>query len=258
MKLPKPFYQSGKVTIYNGDSREILPTLQAEDVIITDPVWPDSSPLIIGCDRPYALFREMCETIPSGVKRLVFQFGCGSDPRIMSVVPDRFRFLRTVSLQYTIPSYKGRILNTGDFGYIYGAPPLWRKDRQLMPGICNSNYVEKLFRKGHHDRRVPSGFEITQNLPHPCTRRLQHLYWLVHFYSDTQVIDPFMGSGTTLIAAKYLGRSAIGIEIKKEYCELAVQRLSQSVMDFEYELLGEPDAKIEEEFRQGELNATMG
>jgi hypothetical protein len=66
---------------------------------------------------------------------------------------------------------------------------------------------------------------------HPSPKPLKAMQWLVSRFSGT-VIDPFMGSGTTLVAAKNLGRQAIGVEVEERYCEVAARRLSQEVFDF--------------------------
>ncbi len=57
--------------------------------------------------------------------------------------------------------------------------------------------------------------------------------WCIGFAPDAKtILDPFMGSGTTLVAAKQLGLRAVGIEISREYCEAAVERLRQKVLNF--------------------------
>jgi site-specific DNA-methyltransferase (adenine-specific) len=67
---------------------------------------------------------------------------------------------------------------------------------------------------------------------HPAQKPLGLIRQLVEVSSrpDSLVLDPFMGSGTTLVAAKELGRHAIGIEISREYCDVAVKRLRQEVL----------------------------
>jgi hypothetical protein len=69
---------------------------------------------------------------------------------------------------------------------------------------------------------------------HPCPKPMPVMRWLVSLFAPNEatVIDPCAGTGTTLKAAKDLGRSAIGIEIEEKYCEIAAKRLSQEVFQF--------------------------
>jgi site-specific DNA-methyltransferase (adenine-specific) len=67
---------------------------------------------------------------------------------------------------------------------------------------------------------------------HPSPKPFAAMRWILSRLPNGDVIDPFMGSGTTLRAAKDLGRKAIGIEIEERYCEIAAKRMSQSVFDF--------------------------
>lgn len=66
---------------------------------------------------------------------------------------------------------------------------------------------------------------------HPTLKPVELMKWcLSRFPETTSVLDPFMGSGTTLVAAKQLGISATGIEISEKYCEVAKNRLSQDTL----------------------------
>ena len=70
-----------------------------------------------------------------------------------------------------------------------------------------------------------------QNKVHPTQKPLALMRWCLSLVPEAQtVLDPFMGSGTTLVAARLEGRKAVGIEISEEYCEKAVRRLAQGVL----------------------------
>ena len=231
----KPYYQEEWVTIYHGDCRDILLELEALETIITDPVWPGASVKMNGQEDPYGLFADMCRVIPSDTERLIVQLGCDSDPRFLQGIPSSWPFLRVCWLDYARPSYKGRLLYTGDVAYAFGRPPAYIKGRQVMSGMCRSTKSDKLFERhtasNIHKRMFTGSDDEEYHLPHPAPRRLQHVQWLVHQFSDNAVCDPFMGSGTTAVASKYLNRKFIGIEVKEEYCELAAKRCSQGVFE---------------------------
>ena len=229
--MASPYYQEGGVTIYHGDAREIVPQLKDVEAVITDPIWPNSLPQWRGFG-PKRLLGDICKLLPAATERVVIHLGCDSDPRFLRAVPARWPFLRVCWLDYARPSYKGRLLYTGDVAYAFGVPPAFIPGRQIMSGMCRSGRIDRDNHRGTGQKQhKTSQQEKYDALPHPAARRLEHVRWLVNQFSDFHVLDPFMGSGTTLVAAKHLNRKAIGIEINEEYCELAVRRLSQSVME---------------------------
>jgi hypothetical protein len=211
----KPYYQQDGITIYHGDCREIMCGLDPVDTIITDPVWPNAVAELFGADDPYRMFYQAATHFPRLCKRAVVQLGCDSDPRFLEAMPKTLPFFRACWLEYARPHYKGRILYTGDVAYAFGEPPEPREGRMVVPG------------------RYISTVSVRPHMPHPCPRRTQHVAWLVRWFSDYSVLDPFCGIGTTLLACKNAGVSAVGIEYSEEYCEIAAKRLSQGVLQFE-------------------------
>ncbi len=231
--MNKPYYKDEWVTIYHGDCRELLPQLGLIETVITDPVWPNAAVEMEGRDDPVKLFAEMCQVLPAA-ERIIVQLGCDSDPRFLTSVPVIWPFLRVCWLDYARPSYKGRLLYSGDVAYAFGRPPAYIEGRHLMAGMCRSSRADKDNRRGTGQKtRKGVQKEKYDRLPHPAARRLEHVKWLVHQFSDGAVCDPFMGSGTTAVASKYLGRKFIGIEIEEKYCEIAVKKCSQFVMRLE-------------------------
>lgn len=199
----KPYYQDDYCTIYNGDCMEILPKLDhggGVGLVLSDP--------------PYGVgYAEWDNGIPSfewltwarkNAKLVVFTPGNGSQYKY----PEP-----NWTLAWARPGSVQRAFG-GGFSHwepimVYGKNP-YDVDCKVFP---------------------PNTF--AGKIGHPCPKPLFLMTWLISG-SKTEgiVLDPFMGSGTTLRAAKDLGRKAIGIEIEEKYCEIAVKRLQQEVFDF--------------------------
>lgn len=217
-----PYYEHAGITIYHGDCRDILPHIKA-DVVVTDPpygvgidVWDDRTPheLLIECLR--------------GANGPVVWFGSSSnisiDLRSFAVVPDRVLvWAPRFTLSHTIKD-----------GLAYRWQPVyvWR-----IP-------------KSHSGPKwdvLDNNTECGNWWKHSCTKPVSLMMQLVGFSSSNNVVlDIFMGSGTTLVAAKQLGRKAIGIEIEEKYCEIAAKRLQQDYFQFEEKPLIQDTFDIEE------------
>ncbi|MGA3168342.1 MAG: site-specific DNA-methyltransferase [Terriglobia bacterium] len=241
----KPYYQHAGITIYHGDCREVLPTLYKEcgicagggcencgkgyfgelmDVFITDPPYGvelgtsdsrgDGHGLAqIGYANYQDTFEQWHEIVPTTIEWLV-----GACARGCSFAGKHLTYLPAPSLCGGIycPAGVGR----NPWGFT-----------NLMPIFFYGTDPRLQFGASH---TVLESTETSQVNGHPCPKPEGWMRWLVKLVSleDETVLDPFMGSGTTLRAAKDLGRKAIGIEIEEKYCEIAAKRLSQEVLEF--------------------------
>jgi len=206
-----PYYERDGIVIYHGDCREILPHLPPVDLVLTDPPYNAKD---IGRRKtavfsmPPAEYERFCQAwfkAISHIKRKAFTPGIAN----LWLYPPPTWVLcwhKPAAVGYNLM----QSLNVWEPVLIYGMPV----------GRFKQDYW----------RENPRTVEVGRN--HPCPKPLALWRWLMGEMSahGETVLDPFMGSGTTLRAAKDLGRHAIGIEIEERYCEIAVKRLAQEVL----------------------------
>lgn len=212
----KPYYSHGGITIYLGDCREILPSLSAA-TIVSDP--------------PYG----MALASRSGVGRSKAATALDSYEIIGDDAPFDPAF---------IVDYFPQVILWGANHYASRLPDarcwlVWDKreggtsDDQGDCELAWTNLAgpERLF--SHRWRGMIKASERGMRRVHPTQKPVELMQWCIAKTGNhTAIVDPFMGSGTTLVAAKNLGRPAIGIEIHEPYAEIAARRLSQEVLDF--------------------------
>ncbi|MHA1360797.1 MAG: hypothetical protein ACTSRC_21960, partial [Candidatus Helarchaeota archaeon] len=156
----EPYYDHKSITIYPGDCRDILPHMPKVNLVLTDPVWPNTSVKMFGSDDPEKMFYQFWATLVATGKlpaRAAIQLGCDTDPRFLKTVPPCLEFFRVVELEISRKAYKGRLLVTGDIGYLFGTPPASRPGLRVIPGRINDESSNG------------------KQSEHPCPRKLKHV-----------------------------------------------------------------------------------
>ena len=207
--LPDPYYQDKSCTLYHADCRDILPLLPKVDLVLTDPPYGIGynrnqkhkgivvNPTVLGDDRPFD------PTCLMRFERLIL-WGANC---YASRLPDCKTWL---AWHKTLTSnVKGQ---TSDMELAWanciGRNRLFR---YLWAGCYRAGETGDYF--------------------HPTQKPIALMKWCIELAPKSNLIlDPFCGSGTTLVAAKQLGRKSIGVEIEEKYCEISAQRLSQEVL----------------------------
>lgn len=225
---PKPYYEKDGITIYHGDCRAILPHIGKVDAVITDPPffmpathyqsrvewqrsWSDTS--VLG-----AFWSQVVDLCVAQIKQsghmLTF---CNADSFAV-FYPEmyrRFDFLKSL---------------VWDKGHV-GLGRVWRNQHEL---VIAARWKDSVFIEDSKLRSDVMQFKATpsKDRTHPVEKPVSMLAWLLEpTVPDGGIVcDPFMGSGTTLRAAKDNGRRAIGIEGEERYCEGAAKRMDQGVL----------------------------
>lgn len=206
-----PYYQDEAVTLYCGDCRQILPALDSVDLLLTDP--------------PYGI--GVAKAKWTGVKAR--QRDYGGPQSWDDTQPDRWVLDLARSLA------RWQIIFGGNY---FELPPsrcwlVWDKDNSSNDfADCELAWtnldkaVRRLTYRWQGMLQQPGA--PRQHREHPTQKPEPLMTWCLGLVPDAQtILDPFAGSGTTLVAAKRLGRKAIGIELNPAYCDVIVNRLRQ-------------------------------
>ena len=208
-RVTEPYYHDEKagITIYHGDCRDVLPTLAPVDLVLTDPPYGIASVWVGGsrhgwgkADADKAVRNEWDAAPPT-------------NEDIASVVAQGRDAVVWGGNYFALPPSRGWLVwNKPERNFTLAEAELAWTTRDNVIRVFDAN-------------RSDVGRE------HPTQKPIALMRWCLGFFPDaTTILDPFMGSGTTLRAAKDLGRKAIGIEVEERYCEIAVKRLAQEVL----------------------------
>ena len=247
--LPEPYFETDDVAIYHGDCREILPRIApgSIDLVLTDPPYSSGGmyradrskstaakyqlghethrtyAAFAGDNRDQRSFEKWCDSWMSECLKLAREgtgLGCFIDWRNVSCVIDAVQVAGWV-YQGLLPWYKGSdqrpikgwFRRNVEFIVMATAGPVERGPSS--DGICQDGMLDHRINGADklHQTQKPTGVfaDIMRTRPDWQT-----------------LLDPFMGSGSALVAARGLGRKAVGIEMEERYCEVAARRLSQT------------------------------
>jgi DNA modification methylase len=223
-----PYYQDDLVTIYHGDALEVAPSLGMVDLILTDP------PFFMPATHYQVRVTTGWQRSWGDTSILASWWRGVVDATVPRLRPDGqfLTFCDDESYAVFYPALYGRFdalaALVWDKGMGMGSP--WRRSHEL---IISARWAGSKWTGGAGEQDILKVRRIqTAERHHPVDKPPELLARLIEptTASGDTVLDPFLGGGSTLVAAKSLNRRAIGIEIEERYCEVAARRCSQEVL----------------------------
>lgn len=208
-----PYYDDGQVAIYHGDCRELVPVWDITGgVMVTDPPYGVS---YISNRSKYGSSAPIAADADTNIRDEILALW---SPR-PALVFGTWRSPRPAGTKQLLVWDKGNVPGMGDLEMPWG--PAHEEIYVLGSGFIGRRRPNVL-----RAATLPPG---SHNRPdHPTPKPVGLMSSLIEYCPPLAVVvDPFMGSGSTLRAAKDCGRKAIGVEVEERYCEMAARRLGQ-------------------------------
>jgi site-specific DNA-methyltransferase (adenine-specific) len=231
--MQQPYYQEDGITIYHGDCRDVLPSVSGFDAVVTDPPW--NMTFFDEVARKSAALQakrtragigatgdgEQWEAYREWIKPIVGALSHRCDGQVW--------FLSTKCLPYVADLFVG-------YQAFAAVKTFSQMTPKRLPNCWDVAFVrdneQKYMGNGRNWFVCNTAGMMTQRTSHPTPRSEDVMRYVVGMFDWKTVLDPFAGSGTTLLAAKLEARQAVGIEIEERYCEIAANRLRQKVLPF--------------------------
>jgi DNA modification methylase len=217
LSAPTPFYDEDGITIYNADCLELGGLLDEAAVMVTDPPYGYA----YASNQGGKFKGQMIANDESLDARDAVLEAWGSKP---ALVFGSWKAPRPAATREVIVWDKGDVPGMGDLKLPWGA-----SHEEIY--VLGAGFTGKRGGTVLRVNRVVTWNTTRHGRSHPNEKPIALMRILLSRCPEGTIIDPFMGSGTTLRAAKDLGRRAIGVELSREFCEIAVQRLGQEVLD---------------------------
>lgn len=219
--MTRPYYEDDAVTIYHGDALEVLPLLADKpDLVVTDPPYfqPAAHYVRARAAKPVRCSLGDRSVLEHAFKAWATAFGTATtDDAPLYLFCDGQSYSLIFRAFYSLGRIRPLVWDkvTSYNGYT------WRHQHELIAWVERGARVPT----GDGDVLRERGVKQADRL-HPAEKPVKLLQRLIGKHPGV-VLDPFAGSGSTLVAASRIGRRAIGIEIEERYCEIAARRLAQ-------------------------------
>lgn len=233
----KPYYDDGNgIVIYHGDCREILPHLEPVDLVLTDPPYASGARTDSNRQCRGAMLRSLQDDdwfTHDAMTTWGFQWFMRSiliDLRQKLVAGGHLYWFTdwrmTPTVYGMLEAHGYRVNHCLVFAKThFGMGAYWRNQHENIV-FASAGQPKGMLDRGRGSVLSSKGVSATDR-DHPTEKPVDLINQIISAVPGKTILDPFMGSGTTLRAAKDLGRKAIGIEIEEKYCEIAAKRLAQ-------------------------------